>query len=168
MNSARKCHNHRKLTNPQHREEKTQNTNKNQTTEKHIKSKATSSLFFSKSIAKLERILSVAFQPMYGIHKTYERREHQQKHVYRFRTHSSRSQRQKTWLLVLCCSSSRCCRWVCSVWLWYFLIVLTFFFYYCIGQIFALVSFVSALNKLEVRAKEPPPASWSKVGPTKD
>ena len=31
------------------------------------------------------------------------------------------------WLLVLCGSSSRCRGWVCSVWLWYFLIILIYF-----------------------------------------
>ena len=34
-------------------------------------------------------------------------------------------------LLMFCGCASRCCELVCSVWLWYFLIILTYLFYLC-------------------------------------
>ena len=50
------------------------------------------------------------------------------------------------WLFVFCCSSSWCFVLVCSVWLWYFLIMLTYFCMYVVKQE-TLVFFVYKYSK---------------------
>ena len=73
---------------------------------------------------------------------------------------------QESWLLCLIClsgvswwlsgSSSRCHGVVCGLWLWYFLIILTYYFWYANGMIFAISDQVSMLAEAsrQVSAQE--------------
>ena len=61
VSMIRKYHSHKLHTNPRHHEEELQDIYSNKTSERQ-KSKATSSLFLVKMVAKLERIYSNAYQ----------------------------------------------------------------------------------------------------------